>query len=111
MSAEEFTTGLRAFADWLDAHPETKAPGDQRFLLALHTNPAVEQFAAEQGLTVAYDDEGNASCALTFGPITYYAYGYVDFAAHCDKSDERTARKWAGRKGMTIVPAEGGEAA
>lgn len=111
MSNEEFTAGLRAFADWLDANPETQAPQHQRLLLALSTNTAVEEFAAGHGLTVAYDDDGNASCALKFGPITYHAYGYVDFEATRDKHMERDAREWAGRKGMEIVPAAGGEAA
>ena len=107
MSArDEFITGLREFADWLEQNPEVQEPGDQRLLLALMTNPAVEEFAAGHGLTVVHDGEGNASCDLTFGPIVYHAYGYVDFVGHCKAAHERNARSWAQKNGLEIVPAE-----
>jgi hypothetical protein len=99
-----FIAGTRKFADWLEANPQFTAPLDSRFLLALHTNPAVEEFAAEHGLTVAYDDEGNASADLHFGPVVYHAYGYVDFIAHCERNHERQARRWAENKGLALVP-------
>lgn len=100
----QFTAALRAFADWLDANPDVDAPTDQRFLLPLHTNPAVIDFAAEHGLTTTADAEGNLSADIEFGPIAYQAYGYTDFGAHRDACDERTARKWAGEHGMQITP-------
>jgi hypothetical protein len=99
-----FIAGVREFADWLEANPQFTTPLDERFLLALHTNPAVEEFAAERDLTVDYDDEGNASVDLRFGPITYHVYGYVDFAEHCERNRERQARSWADRKGLALVP-------
>lgn len=102
--------GLRALADWLESNPAVPALSDQRLLLALSTNAAVEEFATAQGLDVAFDDEGNASCNLKFGPIQYFAYGYADFAEHCERSAERRARQWAARKGLEIRPAEGGAA-
>ncbi|WP_354402557.1 hypothetical protein [Streptomyces sp. PvR018] len=77
-------------------------PGGQRFLLPLSTNPAVEEFAAEHNLTVATDDEGNMSAEVTFGPITFHAYGYVDFAQTVAVSEERNARRWAEKKGLEL---------
>lgn len=106
MSArDEFITGLREFADWLEQNPDVQEPGDQRLLLSLLTNPAVDEFAVEHGLTVVHDEEGNASCDVTFGPIVYHAYGYVDFAEHCKAAHERNARSWAQKNGLNIVPA------
>ena len=106
---DEYIAGLRAFTDFLEQNPGVE-PQAQRLLLALTTNAAAEQFAAEHGLTVEYDDEGNASCDLKFGPVVYHAYGYVDFAEHCEQNTERRARRWAEAKGLAIVPAEGGVA-
>lgn len=99
-----FIAGVREFADWLEANPQITTPLNGRFLLALHTNPAVEAFAAEHDLTVVYDAEGNAATDVTFGPVSYHAYGYVDFAEHCERNNERQARSWADRKGLTLVP-------
>ncbi|MBL1100092.1 hypothetical protein [Streptomyces coffeae] len=102
-----YVAGLRALADFMEATPSLPVPSiDQRFLLPLHTNAAVEAFAAEHGLTVVYSAEGNASADLVFGPMRYHAYGYVDFIEHCDRTDERSARAWAERKGMEIRPVE-----
>jgi hypothetical protein len=102
----QFTAALRAFADWLDANPGVDAPSGQRFLLPLHTTQAVEEFAAEHGLTTTADAEGNLSATLTFGDgqVTYEAYGYVDFNTHIDACDKRTAHKWANKHGMQITP-------
>lgn len=100
----QFIAGLRAFADWLDANPDVEAPRDQRFLLALSINPAVAEFAAQHGLETTADDEGNLSATVTFGPVHYKAYGYTDFAAHCDANAERNARDWADRNGLQIAP-------
>lgn len=108
---EEFVQGLRAFADWLADTAGAEAPQGQRMLLPLHTNAAVEAFAAEHGLTLAYDDEGNASADLMFGPLAYHAYGYVDFDAHCAAEDERLARRWAEKNGLIITAATAGGAA
>ncbi|WP_158942412.1 hypothetical protein, partial [Streptomyces sp. ERV7] len=83
--------GLRRLADQLE-RTELPVPHDQRFLLPLHTNLAVETFAQAHGLDVAYDPEGNASTDLAFGPIVFHAYGYVDFTGHCARQDERRAR-------------------
>lgn len=107
----EYIAGLRKFADWLESNPNVPESWGERLLLALHTNTAVEEFATAHGLRVAYDDEGNASCDMVFGPITYHVYGYVDFDEHCARNDERKARRWAAKQGMVIRPAdEGGEA-
>jgi hypothetical protein len=100
----DFTTGLRQLADWLDANPQVRQPGSERLLISLSTNPAVEEFAAQHGLQTTADDEGNLSADLTFGPITYHAYGYVDFDAHCARNDERRARSWAAEQGLTLTP-------
>lgn len=101
---DEFIDGVRAFADFLEQHPNVREPQRQRLLLALLTNDAAEAFAAEHNLTVEYDDKGNASCDLTFGPVVYHAYGYRDFAKHCEESNERQARRWVESKGLAIVP-------
>lgn len=103
-----YIAGLRAFADWLEANPDVPAGGTQRLLQPLHTNAAVEEFAAKHDLTVVVDDDGNASCDVLFGPITYHAYGYEDFATFSDQIAERHARQWADSKGLTIQPTEGG---
>lgn len=104
-----YTEGLRALADWLDANPSVQQPLGERLLLPLHTNPAVEALASEYGLTVVYDDEGNASVELSFGPVVYRAYGYVDFKKHCERDNEERARAWARRKGLVIRPPEDGD--
>ncbi len=101
----EFIAGVRALAAWLEVNPQVPAPGDRRFLLALLTNGAVEAFAAEHGLRVCYDEEGNASCRVIFGPVCYRAYGYVDFQAHCERSEKRDAEQYATRHGLQLVPA------
>lgn len=98
--------GLRALADFLESTPSVPTMGAQRMLLSLTTNPAVEAFAAEHGLSVRYDDEGNASADLKFGPLTYHAYGYVDFAEHLARRAEQQARSWAERKGLELRPVE-----
>lgn len=100
----DFITGLRAFADWLDT-TDAPAPAGQSMLLSLDTVTAVEEFAATHGLTVTVDAEGNASCDLRFGPITYHTYGYRDFAEHCTAADERRARSWAEKNGVALVRA------
>lgn len=102
---DAFVQGLRDLANWLTAHPTAPAPYGQRLLMPLSTNEAVAEFAAAHGLTVEHDAEGNASADLTFGPITYHVYGYLDFAAHYERIDERRARAWADRTGATITPA------
>ncbi|MFK0222840.1 hypothetical protein ACIQWN_32190 [Streptomyces vinaceus] len=107
MSRSEYIEGLRSFADWLEANPEVDAPVDERMLLVLHTNPAVEEFAAEHGLDVAYDREGNASADMAFGPVVFHAYGYVDFASHVEAADELQARSWATKRGLKITEAVG----
>ncbi|WP_435215814.1 hypothetical protein [Streptomyces sp. bgisy034] len=104
----ELIAGIRAFAYWLEQNPDVDDPGEQRFLLALHTNQAVEEFVARHGLTAVVDDDGNASVDLFFGPITYHVYGYADFAQHLAERQERSARQWADQNGMTIQAAEDG---
>ncbi|MFG2144271.1 hypothetical protein ACGFRG_08730 [Streptomyces sp. NPDC048696] len=96
-----FVAGLRRLADRLE-RTDLPVPHDQRFLLPLHTNLAVETFAQAHGLDVGYDREGNASADLDFGPIVFRAYGYVDFTRHCAREDERRARRWAAENGMEI---------
>ncbi|WP_171108673.1 MULTISPECIES: hypothetical protein [unclassified Streptomyces] len=98
--------GLRALADFLESDPSLPVPTSQYLNVPLHTNQAVEEFASARGLTVEYDDEGNARTDLKFGPLTYHVYGYVDFAEHCERNAERNARNWAARKGLEIRPAE-----
>lgn len=98
-----YVAGLRDFADFLES-TDVEVPRTQRtLLLSLSLNSAVEAFAAKHGLTVGYDAEGNASADLVFGPVVYHAYGYVDFAEHCDRNNERTARTWAELHGLEIV--------
>lgn len=100
----EYTGSLRRFADWLDANPQCPTPGSQKFLLPLNTNAAVREFADQFGLEVAADAEGNLSTDTVFGPITYHAYGYTDFAAHMAADSERRARTWAAKNGLDLVP-------
>lgn len=104
-----YIAGLRQFADWLETHTEVPVPLSNKFLLALSTNTAVREFAETHGLPVDTDDEGNASCDLVFGAITYHAYGYTDFQEHCARGAERQARRWAAEQGLILRPAtEGG---
>ncbi|GAA1164383.1 hypothetical protein F4556_002388 [Kitasatospora gansuensis] len=98
-----FLTGMRQFTDWLTANPDCPAPRDERILLFLATNQAVTEFATRYDLDPKADAEGNLSVNLTFGPIVYHVYGYVDFNAHCAASDERQARTWAAGQGLEIV--------
>ncbi|RPK56148.1 hypothetical protein EES43_24210 [Streptomyces sp. ADI96-02] len=102
----EYIAGLRQLATWLEENPSVRVSSDERFLVPLHTNTAVEEFAAEHSLPVVMDDEGNKSAQMQFGPITYYAYGYVDFAQHTAEMDERRARKWADEQGMELRETE-----
>jgi hypothetical protein len=102
----EAIEGLRALAAFLEANPSVPTFSGQRLNVPLHTNPAVEAFAAEHQLTVEYDEEGNASTDLKFGSMTYHVYGYVDFVEHCARQAERNARSWAARKGLELRPAE-----
>lgn len=95
--------GLRDFADFLESNPDVREPDYQRVLLPLMSNSAVEEFAAKHDLTVGFDDEGNASCDLRFGPINYHAYGYVNFEEHCERASERQARNWAAAQGLELV--------
>lgn len=98
--------GLRALADFLESDPSRPVPSSQHLNVPLMKNPVVEEFAAGQGLAVEYDDEGNASTDLKFGPLTYHVYGYVDFDAHIERHAETNARSWAERNGLEIRPAE-----
>ena len=98
--------GLRALADWLENTPTAPiAYGPERFVVPLHSNQAVEEFATEHGLSVVRDDEGNARSIVEFGDVQYEAYGYADFKEHCERSAERAARNWAERNGQEIRPA------
>lgn len=110
MSArDEYAASLRAFADWVENEAVEadlmSALQSQKFLLALSENPAVVEFAAKHKADVKFDDEGNASCDLTFGSITCHAYGYVDFDQHIRDAEEKYARRWANENGMEIVHA------
>lgn len=101
-----YVAALRQFADWLEQHPEYGTPTTSQLLLPLTTNSAVEEFAAAHGLAVQIDDDGNASTDVKFGPISYHAYGYEDFAAFCKQNSENQARTWAERNDMVIQPRE-----
>lgn len=107
---DAYIDGLRDLAEWLEKNPTVTVPSSDKLLLPLHTNEAVEQFAAEHGVTFAIDENGNASLDFDFGPITYHAYGYADFKQYCADHDERRAREWADGNGMTIRPAANGSA-
>ncbi|MFE6488808.1 hypothetical protein ACFVGN_38570 [Streptomyces sp. NPDC057757] len=98
--------GLRALADFLESNPSLPVPSSQHLNVPLMTNAPVEEFAAAQGLDVEYDDEGNASADVKFGPLTYHVYGYTDFDAHCELDAERRAKSWAKRKGLELRAAE-----
>lgn len=102
----DYIAGLRQLATWLEENPTVRISSDERFLVPLHTNTAVEEFAAQFNLPVKTDKEGNKSTQVQFGPITYYAYGYVDFAQHLAAQHEKNARKWAAEKGLELREAE-----
>lgn len=103
----ELIVGLRALADALEANASMPLPVvNSRWLVPLTTNAAVEEFAAGRGLTVEYDDEGNAGADVPFGPMTYHVYGYIDFAEHCERRAEKDARQWAERNGLEIRPVD-----
>lgn len=111
MSArDEYIAGLREFADWLERHPEVKAPTHERMLLPLSTNSAVEEFAAEHELTVEVDSHGNTEATLRFGPLAYVAYGYANFKEFCEQRAEEQAREWAEKNSMALEPVDEGGA-
>jgi hypothetical protein len=101
-----FTNGLSALAGWLTEHEITPPRTGKRIIHPLHTNSAVAEFATRYGLPVVYDAEGNASASIAFGPISYQAYGYVDFDEHCRTHAERDARAYAAANGVALVPAD-----
>lgn len=101
-----YTSSLRQLADWIDAHPELPIPYVSDLLTPLHTNAAVEDFAKAVELEATADKEGNLSVAVSFGPINYRVYGYVDFGEHVRVGDEKQARRWAAENGLDLVPAE-----
>jgi ADP-ribose pyrophosphatase len=101
-----FPVGLHALADWMTANEVIGPKYGTDILNALGTNTEVEDFAARHGLKVDYDDEGNAEVTVSFGPITYKVYGYVDFAEHCHRLDERGARRFAAENGLALVPVD-----
>ncbi|MBT2367139.1 hypothetical protein J7E88_17950 [Streptomyces sp. ISL-10] len=103
----QYVAGLRGLADWLE-RSDAPVPAGQRLLLPLHSNAAVEIFAAEHDLVVVYDGESNASADLQFGGIVYHAYGYVDFDEHCARANERQAQAWASEHGLVLRPADEG---
>src|SRR4051812_28440524 len=105
--AARFATGLYDLADWLTEHDIPLLGSTERILYPLHTNAAVEDFAARAGLSVVYDDEGNASATATFGPVCFHVYGYADRAATFRRHDERQARQFAAENGLELVPAAG----
>jgi hypothetical protein len=103
---DEYVAGLRALANWLEQSPLAPVPEYQeRLLVPLTTNRAVEEAAADLGLDAELDSDGNASIEFTFGPITYHIYGYADYGQFSDALDERQARGWAEKNDMEIVPA------
>ncbi|MFE9432914.1 hypothetical protein [Streptomyces sp. NPDC006640] len=106
---DAYIAGLREFADFLEQHPAVRSPDSAYMLLPLTTNAAVDEFAATHDLAPVTDAEGNRSAELTFGPIVYHAYGYVDFAEHVKQGQEKQARTWAEENGMVIEPAKVGE--
>lgn len=107
---DTYIASLREFADWLEQHPDVKTPSSNRFLLPMTTNPPVAEFAAEHGLTVEVDSNGNTEAVLNFGSIKYVAYGYADFNEFCKQNSENQARSWANENGMVLQPREGGAA-
>lgn len=101
-----YVDGLRAFADFLESTEVAVPSAGQQMLLPVHTNDAVEAFAAEHGLTVQTSEDGaKKSAVFTFGPIEYKVYGYRNFAEHCDQTDEATAHRWAARHGVELPSA------
>jgi len=106
-----YVSGLIELAGWLSQNPDGIPGIRARLLLPLSTNAAVEDFAARHGLSVSYDDEGNASAGLAFGRVVFDAYGYVDFDEHCERTDREAAERFATRHGLALVSADtaGGE--
>lgn len=104
MDRFEYVAGLRALADWLEQTPTAPVPTTDQVLLPLLTNDAVAQFAGVHQLDVETDSDGNTCCRRHFGPLSIHAYGYADFTTFRDRVDERTARQWAARQGLTIQP-------
>lgn len=101
--ATEFAASLRKFADWFDANPDMPAPLRPSFLIPLHTNDAVREFATAQGWEVKADDGGNLSADITIGQIVYRVYGYTDFEQYKADSAEQDAREWAEKQGLEFV--------
>jgi hypothetical protein len=105
MTRDEYITGLHQLADWLTLNPTAPYPEyNDRVLLSLTTNTALQSFADEFDLPVATDADGNTSAELHFGTLTYHAYGYADFSAHQETQAAESAEAWAQRSGHQIIP-------
>jgi hypothetical protein len=107
----EFVTGLFALAGWMTHHKLTPPRIGTTIVHPLHTNAAVEEFAARTGLTVDYDEHGNASATAAFGPVEFNAYGYLDYEADRRRVEEGAAREYAAKHGLALVPADQATAA
>lgn len=106
---DAYIAALRNLADWLERNPDAPISNDERLLIPLTTNAAVEEFANHHGLTVEVDKDGNAYTVVPFGPFNYYAYGYADWESWRQQHEEKTARTWADSQGLTIQPREAGD--
>ncbi|MEY9876596.1 hypothetical protein ABH931_006106 [Streptacidiphilus sp. MAP12-33] len=103
---EQFIQGLRQLVDWLTLNPDIPAPTSRQFLVPLHSNAPVRQLAEHLGTDLATDEHGNCSTEVTFGPVTYLAYGYVDFTAHMERRSAENAENYAQRHNLTLTPKE-----
>lgn len=100
-----YIQALHDLANWYTAHPQAPIPPG-RILVPLATNNDVQEVAASLDKTVKYDEEGNTSFTVTFGPVICHFYGYADFAEYSAREDSRRALKWAEENGMSVQPNE-----
>lgn len=101
----QYLAGVRELITWLEQNPTQPLPASREFNVPVRTNSAVKDWAADNDMTgaVQYDEEGNASIHLPFGPVALHVYGYADFAEHCDRTDGRNAREYAEKHGLVLV--------
>lgn len=109
MNRADYIAALRSLAAWLEANPDVAVPYAGDVSLPLTNNPAVEAFATAAGVEAVTDKDGNMRASVQFGPISYYAYGYADWASWLPEFNEKQARSWATERGLEIKPREGGD--
>jgi hypothetical protein len=75
---DQYTAGLRALADWLDAHPLVPMPMTTALYAPAVNTPTLACYARNGGMDTATDDDAKTMSAFkAFGPVLYEAFTYL----------------------------------